>query len=258
MTRLSGMKVIWLIFNLLLLKMTFIATVTGQEFQNRIVEKDIEYRIVNPQVSILISYAVLPGIGRIGTNHLLYTKNRHAFLFDSPDDNELAGKLYQFVKDTLRAEITCISVSHWHKDHSGGLDSLHVLGVKSYSYHKTKEYMDEVGLESALNTFQDSVIIDFEGTKILLAFLGAGHTRDNSVGWIADEKILFSGSVIRCMENTNLGYLKNADLNAWPHTARNIQKRFCNAILIIPGHGATGGTELFDHTIKLAEIATDN
>ena len=112
-------------------------------------------------------------------------------LFDSFNDNILAGKLFRWVKDSLKAEIKFISVSHWHKDHSGGLDTLHKLGVESYSYYMTKEFMSAVGqqLQNIHLLIQLQLIL--KETKILLAFCGAGHTMDNSVGWINDEKILF-------------------------------------------------------------------
>jgi metallo-beta-lactamase class B len=216
------------------------------------VNRDIEYILVNPHTYILISYADLPGIGRLGTNHLLYIKNKRAFLFDTPNDNALAGELYHWVKDSLKAEITSVSVSHWHKDHSGGLDTLNKLGIKSYSYFKTKDQMLSVGLSPAQTTFTDSVTIDFDGTKILLAFYGAAHTNDNTIAWIENEKILFSGSIIRSLDNFNLGYLKDADVKAWHKTVENIRNRFGSAVLIIPGHGDAGGTELIEHTVMLA------
>jgi metallo-beta-lactamase class B len=227
----------------------------SRELDRNFWDEDIEYIPVNTHTYILVSYANLDGIGRIGTNHLLYIKNKKAFLFDTPNDNYLAGKLYRFVKDSLKAEISVISVSHWHQDHSGGIDTLNKLGAKSFSYYKTRESMQRVGLIPVLNTFNDSITIDFEGTTILLAFYGAGHTADNSVGWIESEKILFSGSVIRSMDNTNLGYLKDADVKAWPQTVENISNRFDNAILIIPGHGEAGGYELIGHTEKIVNQA---
>jgi metallo-beta-lactamase class B len=226
----------------------------AQELKKYIINSNIEYIPVNIHACILISYADLPGIGRTGTNHLLYIKNNKAFLFDTPNDNAVAGELFQWVKDSLHVQITAVSVHHWHRDHSGGLDTLHKLGVTSYSYYKTKEYMEMVGLPPAQTTFPDSLLINFEGTKILLAFMGAGHTKDNSVGWIESERILFPGGNIRCINNSNVGYIKDADLVAWPMSVENIRKRFCNVGLIIPGHGVVGGAELFEHTARLLSM----
>jgi metallo-beta-lactamase class B len=225
----------------------------ARELKRNMVIKDIEYILVNPHTYILISYANFSGLGRYGTNHLLFVKNNKAFLFDTPNDNALAGELYHWAKDSLNAEITNISVSHWHQDHSGGLDTLHKLGVKSYSYYITKEIMIAANMVPAQTTFADSITIDFEGTKILLAFYGAAHTNDNTIGWIENEKILFSGSIIRSLDNKNLGYLKDADIKSWPQTIENIRKRFGNALLTIPGHGDAGGPELIDYSANLAK-----
>jgi metallo-beta-lactamase class B len=211
-------------------------------------DTDIEMQQIDSQTYILRSFADLQGIGRIGTNHLLYIRNSKAFLFDTPNDNSLAGKLYQCVRDSLHANIIYVSVSHWHQDHSGGLDTLNKLGVRSYSYSKTKELMLKVGLTPALNVFEDSIRINFEGEPVLLAFYGAAHTSDNIIGWIDSKKILFSGSIIRSLDNTSLGYMKDADVNAWPITVDRIEKQFGSAVVIIPGHGNTGDKELIDHT----------
>ena len=47
--------------------------------------------------------------------------------------------------------------------------------------------------------------------------------------------------------------MKDADVSAWPQTVENICKRFGNAVLIIPGHGDTGGIELIEHTARLTQ-----
>jgi metallo-beta-lactamase class B len=226
----------------------------AQELKRTVVNNVIEYVQYSPHAYIVVTYTDFPGYGRLGTNHLLYIKNNRAFLFDSPHDNSVADELYRWAHESLNAEITDVFVSHWHKDHSGGLDSLHKSGANSYSHVKTREFMVSAGLPPARNSFADSLVVDFEGTGILLAFPGAGHTRDNSVGWIGEEKILFSGSVIRALSDRNLGYRKDADIVAWPHTIANIRKQFGNAVLILPGHGDPGGTELLEHSLKLTEI----
>lgn len=223
----------------------------AQSQANSLSQFDIESYQVSSNAYILISYTDMKEIGRIGTNHLLYIRNNKAFLFDSPANNVLAGELFQFVSDSLKARIVTVSVSHWHWDHSGGIDTLIKLGVQSYSNLKTKELMLLAGICPAQNTFNDSITINFEGIPIRLAFYGAAHTTDNIIGWIEAEKILFSGSIIRAMDNTNLGYLKDADVNAWPKTLQSIQVRFGNALLIVPGHGKAGNQELFEHTKSL-------
>jgi metallo-beta-lactamase class B len=236
---------------ILIVFVSIIPSISAKSQSGQINLPEIAAFPINSHTYLLISYAEMPDIGRVGTNHLLYARNNKAFLFDSPYNNELAGKLYQFVKDSLKAEITMMSVSHWHWDHSGGLDTLNKLGVQTYSYYKTRELMQIAGLNPAKAIFNDSIAINFEGDNILLAFYGAAHTSDNSIGWIESEKILFSGSIIRSMDNTNLGYLKDADVKAWPLTLEKVNTRFKVASWIIPGHCAPGGPELFKHTFEL-------
>lgn len=248
-------KLFTLIYLILFISISGINSI-ALDLKRQNVGEDIEYIPVNPHTYILVSYANLPGYGRLGTNHLLYIKNNRAFLFDSPYDDALAEKLYQWVKKNLNSEITAVSISHWHQDHSGGLKAFHRNGIETYSSLKTKEMMETAGLESPRKTFSGSLKVNFEGTEILLAFCGEGHTSDNTVGWIESEKILFSGSVIRAASDKNLGYMKDANVKAWPRTVRNIQKKFGRAALIIPGHGDAGGPGLIKHTASLAQKNT--
>jgi metallo-beta-lactamase class B len=56
------------------------------------------------------------------------------------------------------------------------------------------------------------------------------------------------------MDNKNLGYLKDTEVNSWPQTVENTRIRFGDALLIIPGHGDAGRPELIEHTARLAAI----
>lgn len=74
---------------------------------------------------------------------------------------------------------------------------------------------------------------------------------DNIVSWIADEQVLFGGCLVKAGGAKTLGYIKEADLVAWPATLAKVKERFPAARLIVPGHGDPGGWELIANTLKL-------
>jgi metallo-beta-lactamase class B len=39
--------------------------------------------------------------------------------------------------------------------------------------------------------------------------------------------------------------------NAWSETVSRLKQQYADARIVIPGHGKSGGTELFDYTINL-------
>ncbi|MEI7587754.1 MAG: subclass B1 metallo-beta-lactamase, partial [Runella sp.] len=77
------------------------------------------------------------------------------------------------------------------------------------------------------------------------------HTVDNIVVWFPNEKVLYGGCLVKCMEAEDLGYIKEANLKAWPKTIRRLQKRYKNPRFIIPGHGDWRSGESLRHTLKL-------
>ncbi|MGA2447695.1 MAG: hypothetical protein ABTD50_03350 [Polyangiaceae bacterium] len=61
--------------------------------------------------------------------------------------------------------------------------------------------------------------------------------------------------MVRAVNAATLGNVADADLAAWPASARGVIARYADAARVVPGHGATGGTELLTHTLALAEAA---
>ena len=90
------------------------------------------------------------------------------------------------------------------------------------------------------------------GTRTLeLRRHGAGHTRDNSIVWIPDIKLLWGGCLVKSAKSKTMGYIDEADLDAWPGTIESLRETYPDVKIVVPGHGQPGGTELFDRTLEL-------
>jgi catechol 2,3-dioxygenase-like lactoylglutathione lyase family enzyme len=74
---------------------------------------------------------------------------------------------------------------------------------------------------------------------------------DNIVVWVPDQKVLFGGCLIKSAGARTMGYIGEADLDAWPATLATVEARFGDAAWIVPGHGSPGGVETLRHTAAL-------
>ena len=87
--------------------------------------------------------------------------------------------------------------------------------------------------------------------RVHVSYLGAGHTTDNVVAWLPQEKVLFAGCLVKSLSSTSLGNTQDGDLDAYPSTLQRVRAAYPDARVVIPGHGQWGGPELIDHTLDL-------
>ena len=157
------------------------------------------------------------------------------------------------IEKKFKRKVTKVIVSHFHDDSSGGLQATSKRGITSYGFSKTKDLLRSQNRNIDI-VFNDSLKIQLQTTELCLYYFGAGHSVDNIVTWLPDERILFGGCLIKSLSATDKGNIKDADLPAWPVTVRKVKERFGNAKIVIPGHSSIGDYSVFDHTIKIAEM----
>mgnify|MGYP000409822139 FL=1 len=95
-------------------------------------------------------------------------------------------------------------------------------------------------------TFDDRLEVRYGGRLFQLIRIGHCHTRGDSVIWMPEEKILFSGDLIANRSHTATG---QADLENWRRELPRLKK--FPALRFIPGHGAlpTRGSKIVDENI---------
>ena len=74
--------------------------------------------------------------------------------------------------------------------------------------------------------------LDLGGVKVDIWSPGAGHTRGDTIAWIAAEKVLFSGDLVEYEAGV---YTGDAQLAEWPTTLEAL--RALGAEFIVPGRG---------------------
>lgn len=195
-------------------------------------------------------------------------------LVSSPFENLGTKSLMDWVRKTLKPKKMVAINPHFHFDGTGGNEVYHEFGVETWSSDLTKQLRQatskkslektassytrddlkqrllKLNLVAAQNTFSlaRGKTFDFSGEKVELYFPGHAHSPDNVVVYFPKQKLLFGGCMIK---PEWLGYLGDAKIEAWPESARKLQ-RF-DVKTVVPGHGPWGGAELIAKTINVAE-----
>ena len=232
-----------------------VSTTYSQGSSTRItINNDLEIIQLTPNIYIHLSCAEFQGIGRFASNGMILTEGDQAFLFDTPPNVQLTQQLVDWMSQTMKLKIVGFIPNHWHIDCMGGLSYLNSIGVKSYANQMTIDIAKVKNLPLPTKDFKDSLTLYLGKREIFCYYPGAGHSMDNIVTWLPDEKILFGGCLLKSPETNNKGNTKDADLKAWPVTVQKVKNRFLEARIVIPGHGVIGDASIFDHTIAIVTM----
>jgi metallo-beta-lactamase class B len=215
------------------------------------VSDDIEIIKLSDHVFVHVSYAQMGNYGRVPSNGMIFVVGREALLFDTPVTDSLTKYLVSWISDSLKVRIVGFVPNHWHDDCMGGLNYIHKIGIPSYANELTREIAKSKNLPVPDHGFTDSLVLHLGGRIAVCRYYGRAHTADNIVTWLPSEQVLFGGCMVKEMKSTSLGNIADADLAAWPGTIRRVIAAYPSARVVIPGHGAVGGTELLNHTLEL-------
>lgn len=197
-----------------------------------------------------ISYLEIPNYGKFPCNGLIFVDGKEAIVFDTPTNDTVSTELMDWIRKELDCDIKAVVVSHFHTDCLGGLQAFHDQGVASYAHNKTIELAKKEGVILPKIGFDGDMEIQIGKEKIATTYFGGGHTKDNVVGYLPSEKILFGGCLIKEM-GAGKGNLEDATVQDWSNTVIKIKNEYLDLHLVVPGHGKPGGTELLDYTIQL-------
>ncbi|HOW10432.1 MAG TPA: subclass B1 metallo-beta-lactamase [Bacteroidales bacterium] len=215
------------------------------------VSTDIELVRISDNAYLHVSYASVPGFGRVSANGLVFINDGKALLFDTPWNDSLTCDLVTYLTEKMHLKIEGFVPNHWHEDCMGGLGYLKSLGIRTWANFRTIEIAGKQGLQVPDEGFSDSLALKLGDKTVFCYYPGAAHSMDNIVIWIPSEKILFPGCMCKSLDSPNLGNIADGSISEYQTTIDRVIKRFREAILVIPGHGSPGGTDLLLHTKEL-------
>jgi metallo-beta-lactamase class B len=197
------------------------------------------------------TYYDISGMRRVQANGLVVIDGKEAIMIDLPWTDEQTGVLFDWVAREHGATIRKVVPTHSHVDCAGGLAEVHRRGEDSYSFEKTVEMLRKANKPAPRNWFSRRMSLSCGNTPVELAFLGAGHTVDNIVVWIAAKKVLFGGCLVKSLNARHLGNVTEADLTGYRNTVKKVKQRYSQAQIVVPGHGSPGTMDLLEHAIAL-------
>lgn len=136
----------------------------------------------------------------------------------------------------------------------GGLKKFHKYQILPYANNRTIELLKSKNSEfpNPQKGFNTQLELTAGDKKVYADFFGEGHTKDNIIGYLPENKVVFGGCLIK-EEGAGKGNLEDTTVNAWSETVRKIKQKYPQTNIVIPGHGKPGSTTLLDYTIKLFE-----
>jgi len=195
------------------------------------------------------SYIQTQDFGNVGCNGMIVIEGKEAFIIDSPTDNKSTHELITWLRNQ-KYEVRGIYATHFHKDCVGGLKVFHEEGIPSYAYLPTIDLAKKAGFPVPQNGCASGTKFKVGEISFVASYFGKGHTKDNSVVYVPNDKVLFGGCLLKSLK-AGKGNLEDAFPKEWANTIGAIKKAYPTIRFIIPGHGTTGSARLLDYTSEM-------
>ncbi len=183
------------------------------------------------------------------SNGLIVKTDSGLVCMDTPVNDSLTQKLIEKFHDQ---KFIYSIITHAHIDRMGGIRTMLNHGTKVICFNKTTKSATKEGYpKPTLQVVSNDTILKIGNTVFELYYPGWGHTTDNIVVWLPEQKILYGGCYIKSKESETLGNTKDANVKEWLTGALKLKNKFSEAKTIVPGHGNIGNIELIDKTIEL-------
>ena len=238
------------------MKKIAILFLTAHFFSCTVKVKDYKSDTINiTQVSTHVwqhtSFLQTETFGNVPCNGAIIVNDGKAIVFDTPTNDKASKQLIKWVQSELKSEIIAAVPTHFHEDCLGGLHQFHTANVESYALDVTMELAKSQNIKTLpKNEFSSSKEFQLGNKKVIVSFLGEGHTKDNIVAYFPEDKALFGGCLLKSL-NASKGYLGDANVKEWSNTIQKIKNTYPQIEIVIPGHGKSGDSELLEYTQQL-------
>jgi cyclase len=179
---------------------------------------------------------------------------------DSQMNEDLAKEMLSHIQKNSALPILYVINTHHHGDHTF---ANHVFSpVKGIIAHEeTLKFLQEHGTEHLQEfekfygramskgikitlptiTLKDHLTLTFKNRSVQILYLGPGHTYDDIIVYLPEEKILFAGDLIYA---GRLPWLKDGDTKSWLKTLDKVKQ--LDYTTVVPGHGMVGNRQVLN------------
>ncbi|WP_226992881.1 subclass B1 metallo-beta-lactamase [Leptospira biflexa] len=185
------------------------------------------------------------------SNGLVVLSSRGVVVIDTPWTESQTEELFEGIKTKFQKEILFLIVTHAHDDRMAGVTQFQNRNIPVYSTSLTSKLAKEKGLGKTNPILDLQTRVSAGNVSVEIFFPGHGHSPDNIVVWLPNTHILFGGCLVKAIDATDLGNVKDANLLEWENAVKRVLSRYPDAEVVVPGHGNWGKLDLLRHTIRL-------
>nr|WP_104009852.1 subclass B1 metallo-beta-lactamase IMP-71 [Pseudomonas aeruginosa]AUS29441.1 subclass B1 metallo-beta-lactamase IMP-71 [Pseudomonas aeruginosa] len=208
---------------------------------------DLKIEKLEKGVYVHTSFEEVKGWGVFAKHGLVVLVKNDAYLIDTPITAKDTEKLVNwFIEHGYRIKGSIST--HFHGDSTAGIEWLNSQSISTYASELTNELLKKDNKVQATNSFS-GVSYSLIKNKIEVFYPGPGHTQDNVVVWLPEKKILFGGCFVK---PDGLGNLGDANLEAWPKSAKILMSKYGKAKLVVSSHSEIGNASLLQRTWEQA------
>lgn len=189
---------------------------------------------------------------RIPANGMYLVTGDGVVLFDSPWDTTQFQPLLDSIRQRHAKPVKLCLATHWHSDRTEGLDYYRRKGIRTYTTALTDEWSRKNGKKRAEFLVTKDTVFRAGDYFFETYYPGEGHTADNIVIWFAKEKILYGGCLVKGADAKDLGYLGDANVQAYETTLKNVKQKCPDPRFIIISHSDWNNINSLKHSIRLA------
>lgn len=191
------------------------------------------------------------------TNGLLIETEESLIMIDAGWVPEQTEEIIQWAKETVGKPITDCIVTHYHDDRTAGIAVLKENGTRVWATELTINKCKMEGYALPDQTLPADKVLELGGLELWWVYPGAGHSEDNIVIWLPEEKVLFGGCLIKSCEAGDMGYTGDADLEHWDDAVQLLMEMFPEAEYVIPGHQGWDCENPLNKTLQLLKEHND-
>lgn len=184
-------------------------------------------------------------------NGLYLITDKGVVMIDTPWDTTQFQPLLDSIELRHQKKVIFCIATHSHEDRTGGLAYYKQNGIKTYTTKRTDSICEKQGEKRAEFIFTRDTTFKVGQYSFQTFYGGEGHTKDNIVIWFNKDKILYGGCLLKSTEATDLGYVKESNLEAWPLTLKKIRRKFGTPPYSITGHQDWSDNKALEHTLSL-------
>lgn len=187
-------------------------------------------------------------------NGMYLLTEKGVVLIDTPWDTTQFQPLLDSIRSRHNKKVVLCIATHSHEDRAGGLEYYRQKNIDTFASRQTDSICKSDGGKRPKFTFTKDTTFTIGNYSFQTCYAGGGHTSDNQFIWFEKGRILYGGCAVKSTEATDLGYIGEADLKAWPLTLDKIKKKFPDPEFIIPGHQDWSSLKSIDHTLDLLKL----